>query len=85
MTRWQTWKRVDQSKCLLMYVIYEHPKDYPDRFVVRRARIRGPKVKLDAVPMLADDLEDARSCVPPDLIRLKRYMLDDPCIVEVWL
>lgn len=83
--RWRHWKRIDESKCLVMYTIYDKPKDYPDRFVVRRWRIVGPKVTPEAVPMLADDIEDARSCIPPGTVCMERYLLDDPNIVETWV
>ena len=83
--RWRHWKRVNESKCLLIYAIYERPLDYPDRFVVRRWKVVGAIPTPEKVPMIANDLEDARACVPPDKMRLDRCVIDDPAILEVWL
>lgn len=76
-------------ECLLVtFTIYEKPKDYPDKFVVRRwAVVRGrpnpvPDPKAWAV---ADSLEMARKALPPGLVCTQRYPGDDPVIVETWV
>jgi hypothetical protein len=73
---------------LVTFTIYERPKDYPDKFVVRRwAIIHGqpqpqPEGKAWAV---ADSLEMVRGSLPPGLVRTERHPEDDPVIVETWV
>lgn len=73
---------------LITFTIYEKPKDYPDKFVVRRwAVVRGqpnpvPDPKAWAV---TDSLEQARASLPPGLVCIDRYAQDDPVIVETWV
>jgi len=67
------------------WVIYDHPRDYPDKFVMRRWEIgRGLVMATDDMA-LADTLEEARAQVPAGRYRLEREADDDPVIVEMWL
>jgi hypothetical protein len=66
-----------------MWTIYDHPRDYPKHFVVRRWYGLIP----DGEPMLCDTLTAAREyiaeqggCVP-----IARDATDDPVIIETWL
>jgi hypothetical protein len=76
-----------------MYVIYDHPKDFPAHFVVRQWKVVGPdEVSKEPQVMVArdphaltDTLEEARSALPEGLYRIPRYQGDDPVITEVWL
>ena len=72
---------------LPIYVIYDHPKDYPEHYVVRRQVIRGGQIIPDANPMLVtEDLEKIRQGMKRlGLTRLVRRTDDDPVIVETWL
>jgi hypothetical protein len=64
------------------YAIYDNPKDYPDKFVVRRWVGEKP----DQVPLaVVDDLQAARLAVPSGHICVSRSTTDDPVIVECWL
>lgn len=68
---------------LRQYTIYDHPKDFPDGFVVREWEITagattpGPAVTVET-------LEEARAVVPGGLFRIDRAPDDDPVIVETW-
>jgi hypothetical protein len=69
---------------LSLYVIYDHPTDYPDSFVVRRWEGLRPR----EVVAITKTIEAARKLLTdtmPDLTRLARSDQDDPKIVEVWL
>jgi hypothetical protein len=66
---------------LEMFVIYDHPKDYPGHFVVRRWV--GNKPTQDCA--IADSLEIARTEVPPGLHRLPYQPGEDGVIVETWI
>jgi hypothetical protein len=68
-----------------MYVIYDHPRDYPDCFVVRKWEIAGEVGKPTNIFNTAPSLEEARKLVPPFFHQIDRHEADDPAIVEVWL
>lgn len=69
------------------WTIYDHPKDHPEHYVVRRWVIyRGDKHStpcLEAV--LCKTLHAARRCVPGGLHKMPRQQEDDPVIVETWI
>lgn len=66
-----------------MWVIYDHPRDYPDNFVVRCWY--GTEAELHC--KLADSIEHARALVvnAGGCWPLGRMDNDDRAIVEVWL
>jgi hypothetical protein len=68
------------------YVITAHPSDYPDKYVVRAHHWAGLEHLVSLTPeAVVDSLEEARREVPPGLLRVPRYVEDDPVIVEWWL
>ncbi len=67
------------------YTIYEHPADYPDKFVLRAWFVKGGEVTAYEPVGLADNLEDARALVPLGRERIPRTQVDDPVIVESWV
>ncbi len=69
---------------LVQYVIYEHPKDYPDGFVVRQWRIHEGEIQGAVVAQYAPTLEKARELVPEGFVNIGRFSNDDPAICEVW-
>lgn len=84
------------DKVLTLYVIYDHPLDYPDKWVVRpqivlrRPGTGGSEVSAQEVvefgrAMGADSLEEARLLIPPGLANIGRMANDDPKIHEVWI
>ncbi len=70
-----------------MFTVYWNPKDYPNKFVVRRWLVSDKEP--EPVPMelvaVASTLEEIRSKIPGSLHCLRRFKEDDPAIVEVWL
>lgn len=69
-----------------MFVIYDHPNDAPDGFVVRIWTVVDTMVmpgKLIAINLL--DLAAARAYVPHGFVSIGRMPDDDPKIVEVWI
>jgi hypothetical protein len=74
------------DKILSQYVIYDHPRDYPEHFVVRRWDVVSgmPEPVPCGEAVLADSLEDARNAVPPGFNNIGRFANDDPVILEVW-
>jgi hypothetical protein len=71
---------------LTMWVIYAHPSDHPQHYVLRRRHVLGGRIEVDtAHTLLANDLAGARALLPPGLFRLPRLPDDDPLIVEMWV
>ena len=70
---------------LELFVIYDHPLDYPGHFVVRRwyGDKRGCAPTSDFA--IADTLEAARAEVPAGLHRIPHQSGEDPVIAETWL
>lgn len=69
-----------------MFVVYECPRDYPGRFVVREWLIGPGEMTPVAEPaIIAESLEAARGVIPSWLERLPRFPDDDPTVCEVWL
>jgi len=76
----------DQKPILDMWVIYEHPLDHPDKYVVRKWTVIANAAPLSSMDKtLHDTLEEAREAVPPGLYNLRRFAEDDPAIKEVWI
>ncbi|QSM01283.1 hypothetical protein QDA08_gp89 [Microbacterium phage NoodlelyBoi] len=67
------------------YTIYDHPSDYPEKFVLRAWLIKDGMVTAYEPVGLADTLEDARALVPNGRRPIARLQDDDPCIVESWI
>jgi hypothetical protein len=71
---------------LEMWTIYDHPKDYPSKFVARKFLVyAGKSIPTDEV-MFSSDIEVIRRYMR--FIRLNclaRDPGDDPNIVETWL
>jgi hypothetical protein len=70
---------------MMMWVVYDHPLDYPQKYVARLWNINGDHPAATNVIALADTLVEIRQMLPEGLSRLERFDGDDECIVEVWL
>ena len=68
---------------LRQYTIYDHPRDYPDGFVVREWEIDASQMTSRRA-WTAPTLETARELIPVGLFRIPRADNDDPVIVETW-
>jgi hypothetical protein len=64
-----------------MFVIYEHPLDFPGHFVVRRWLGGDPTQDF----AIADSLEAARAKVPQGMYRMPHCPGEDDVIVETWI
>lgn len=70
------------------WVIYEHPRDFPEHFVIRCWNITAGVIMQTNEVWLRPDLDSAREVVAvncPGGYRLDRQPGDDPVIVEVWI
>lgn len=66
-------------------MIYDHPRDYPNHWVVRRQWAGRGRVHCDLRSYPFETLEGARKFVSDgNRIRWPAQPGDDPCIVECW-
>lgn len=66
------------------WIIYRHPRDYPDHYVVRAWSL--PHAVPEPGPLqVANTLDQARELIPPGQVRLDRDPADDPVVAEVWI
>ena len=81
--------RKAKAKPVVAWVIYCHPTDYPEHFVVRRhaltARSRDCLSVVYGEARLFTNLADARAVIPQGLQRFGRQKEDQRSIVETWL
>lgn len=71
---------------LSMWVIYDHPTDYPEFFVARRHEVRAAGPVATDECFFTESLEYLRqTMVMRGLTVLARLKGDDPKIIEVWL
>lgn len=75
------------SKILRMWTVYEHPSDFPDKFVARMFVVDENGARATASVIIAADIETLRDILAFEmsLVPISRAVLDDPVIVETWL
>jgi hypothetical protein len=67
---------------LPLFVVYDHPTDYPDLFVIRIWENEIPK----EIIFTSDDIDVVRGFLRMrGLVNLGRYKEDDLKILEVWV
>jgi hypothetical protein len=76
---------VEHGEGLSVFTIYKHPKDYPDKYVVRRSVAMSGVVLMDDKCQLADTLEEARKLIPPGLVCLEEPNTPELPAVESWI
>jgi len=74
------------NEALEMWVIYDHPKDYPNSFIARRWLVDDKGERFTGDIINANSLEKLRIV----LINIGKTCInrdpnDDPVIVETWL
>lgn len=75
-----------QSPIMRQFCVYDHPRDYPNNWVVREWEIYdGCSEPVPARSHIVNSLEEARSIVPEGFIRMERMAEDDPNIAEIWV
>lgn len=68
-------------KGISLWVIYEKPLDYPEKYVVRHWINTTPTKTM----YIADTLDEIRKKIPSGLVNIGRKAEDDPKIKEVWI
>ncbi len=69
------------SEGVEIWVIYDHPIDFPNEFVARKFIDDKPTVDVIVMPTL----EEVRMMLPDGLVKMDRSPVDDPKIVETWM
>lgn len=64
-----------------LFVVYDHPSDFPHCYVVRRWNGNIPSREFCVAPTL----EGARAAIPAHCANLGRMPGEDPVILEVWI
>lgn len=75
------------------FAVYRNPSDFPGEFVVRSWLVAGfgkdvttrPKRTLEVRGKTLDYVRQELLRNRPGLVRLDRFQMDDPTIVEVWM
>lgn len=71
---------------LNMWVVYDHPKDFPFGYMARRWEIRAGQSEPTDETMASTMLGEIRARLEQKgLAKLARNEGDDPCILETWL
>lgn len=70
---------------LVIWAIYDHPKDYPDHYIARKWLVTKEGSKPTEVILADVNLESLRKCLPAGLYCLPRQENDDPVLIETWL
>ena len=73
------------NDALSMWVVYDHPRDHPDKWVARRWEVRAGITAATSDVRFAESLDALRDMIPPGLAMIPRVPQDDPAIAEVWL
>jgi hypothetical protein len=70
-----------------MYTVYDHPKDYPDHYVVRASTpVNGQVIhNPDAFMVTKDLVEIPTTLKSMGLVKILPEPEDDPVILEIWL
>ncbi len=76
---------VTMETTLEMFVVYKHPKDFPEDYVIRLWIIDAEGPKATTQYFTAKTLWEVRRFVPAGRVQLDRRPDDEPQIVEVWV
>lgn len=69
------------AKKMPVIVIYDHPTDFPDKYVARLFDLN----QATSLAMVNNSIHQLRERLPYGLIRMARSVHNDPCILEVWI
>lgn len=81
-------KDMHPQQPLQLYVVYDHPSDFPDHYVVRRMLIKDGETAFDQKYFFqSDNLDTIRHHLVFELglVRMERDVNDDPVILETYV
>ena len=65
-----------------LIVVYNGPKDYPDKYVARLWDINS---KPTQYIIIKDTMDEIRASIPVGMTKFEPFKNDDPVIVETWM
>ena len=68
-------------EAVIIWVIYDHPIDYPTGYIARKFLNDKPTAEV----LTADGIHEMRQKIPKGFVRIDRHPTDDSSIVESWL
>ncbi len=74
----------ERRGALTVWVIFDHPTDHPDHFVVR-PQLAAREIMIWPKAWTFDTLDEARDALPPGLFMMPRQATDAPNIAESWI
>ena len=78
--------RLTRENSMTVWVIYDHPADYPDVFIARQFLIVGGDVIPTENTISHRDVDEIRQkLLNHGLGLVPRFTHDDPKIVETWM
>ena len=73
------------ENALMIWVIYDHPRDFPDGYVLRpQALVEGVLI-VSAVAWSAATPDKLEAILPAGVTRIGPQEGDDPVIMSVWI
>lgn len=76
------YSRLVRQTTFPIITVYEHPADYPDKYVARVFDMNRPT----NLAVIADTYEELLEAIPTrNMARMERNPKDDPVIMETWI
>lgn len=66
---------------LELWTVYDNPADFPGKVVARKFVLDKPTSDM----IVGESLEEVRSKIPGDKVRIPRDPSDPPAVVETWI
>lgn len=68
------------------FIVYDHPSDFPNDYVVRRWIVKNGNLEPQEIVLKTNDLKEVRKAMEEKkLYCLTRLKFDDPKILETWI
>ena len=78
-------KITEQEGDMVIYTIYDKPKDYPEHYVMRMLIVRDTKVIFGPLISKEKTLAEVRKKLKPGMVMMPSYENDDRAILETWM
>lgn len=79
-------KPTTEPNLYIIWVVYDHPRDYPNCYVARKWRydVNPPEPTHDMI--ISPSIEKLREMmIDAGLARIHRHPMDDRAIMEIWV
>ena len=69
---------------IVLWVLYDHPKDFPSEWVLRRWFVYQGRTEVEIDCIHGSDRDLVSGMIPAAAIQIGPSKFDDPVIAEVW-